>query len=137
MITDQDWVLGISTFLIPMTIIYFFQKTRWGIRIMSQESMRQQMSKEISDRLWERMCEGKIDVYEAIKTSNFLGDLLELPELISLNRLKRLIRRRIRTLKQTGKPNIPGDKPLQDVIRTIWTPAKRKLSSISFKFTGK
>lgn len=131
----NDVVLGVGIFMVTITIIYFFQKTRWGIRIMSRESMRDQMAKEISDRLWVQICDGKKTLDEAIKLSNTLGEFLELPELISVSRLKRRMKRRIRELKQSGKPKIPGEKPLQVIVKNLWKPIKR-LGFASFKLNG-
>jgi hypothetical protein len=123
-----EWVLDWLVFSTVLGGLYFYQRSRWGIRIMTRQSMRKEMEKEIADKLWDKWTEGKISLKEYTRVSNYLADLFDFPDLRSIKRskfkLKAEITRRIKALKRTPKPKIPGEKPIQDISKPIIKPTK-------------
>lgn len=101
---------------------------------MTRETMRAQMEKEMGDVLWERVAEGKMSRKECNRLCNILADIFDFPDLRSYRRgkfkLKADIQRRLRELRRTPTPNIPGDKPIQEITK----PVIGRYKSTTFKF---
>ena len=106
-----EWVL----IVVMCTIAYYYQRSRWGLRIMTRETMRAQMQKEINDVLWNRWTEGKLKLKEYIRLSNILADIFDFPDLRSHRfgkyKLKYEIKKRLKWLRSTPNPKLPKEEP--------------------------
>lgn len=119
-----DWN-GLLVALIVFVTVLTIQRTRWGMRVTTKQGLKDLLADLITDELWKRYTDGKITAKRFTQLTNEMSEMLDLTQLKirSASKLKAEIKRRLKTTDRSSpwymfykkKPNIPGEKPLQDI----------------------